>query len=146
MFESEHNSTVDEIEIQLTALRAHTQSQQMMIVIDDCQRLGRADQPVETRLQIIAEQLQQTALKFNLPVLATWTDLETGSGALAQRWGEKLASPDVVLVMERDSTRSHAIDELHQAITLHVVKNRGGEKGCLAYDFVAAFAAFTEVP
>jgi len=48
--------------------------------------------------------------------------------------------------MERDSTRSRAIDEVRQAITLHVVKNRGGEKGCLAYDFVAAFAAFTEVP
>jgi replicative DNA helicase len=146
LFESEDNSTVDEIEAQLTALRAHTQSQQMMIVIDDCQRLGRADQPMETRLQIIAEQLQQSAHKFNLPVLATWPDLGTGSGALAQRWGEKLASPDVVLVMERDSTRSHAIDELRQAITLHVVQNRGGEKGCLAYDFVAAFAAFTEVP
>jgi hypothetical protein len=74
----------------------------------------------------------------------SWEKLKRG--ALAQRWGEKLASPDVVLVMERDSTRSHAIDELRQAITLHVVKNRGGEKGCLAYDFVAAFAAFTEVP
>jgi len=37
------------------------------------------------------------------------------------------------------------MDELRQAITLQVVKSRGGEKGRLAYDFAAAFAAFTEV-
>ena len=102
--------------------------------------------PSATSAGAVSEQLQQSARKFNLPVLATWPDLESGDGALAQRWGEKLASPDVVLVMERDSTRSRAIDELRQAIILHVVKNRGGEKGHLAYDFAAAFAAFTEVP
>ena len=47
--------------------------------------------------------------------------------------------------MDRDSTRNQPVDELRQAITLHVVKNRGGEKGRLAYDFVPAFAAFTEI-
>jgi replicative DNA helicase len=48
--------------------------------------------------------------------------------------------------MERDATRIKAMNELGQAMILHVVKNRGGEKGRLAYDFVPAFAAFTETP
>ena len=117
-----------------------------MIVIDDCQRLDGIDHAWDIRLQIIAELLQQTALKFNLPVLAVWPDLESGSAALAQRWAEKAASPNVVLVMDRDSTRNHSMDELRQAIVLHVVKNRGGEKGRLAYEFVPAFATFTETP
>ena len=60
--------------------------------------------------------------------------------------GEKTASPDVVLVMDRDSTRRQPADELRQAIILHVVKNRGGEKGRLAYEFVLAFATFIETP
>lgn len=48
--------------------------------------------------------------------------------------------------MDRDSTRTHSMDELRQAIVLHVVKNRGGEKGRLAYEFVPAFATFIETP
>jgi hypothetical protein len=52
--------------------------------------------PSATSAGAVSEQLQQSARKFNLPVLATWPDLESGDGALAQRWGEKLASPDVV--------------------------------------------------
>ncbi|HEX5604929.1 MAG TPA: hypothetical protein VFY96_00345, partial [Candidatus Binatia bacterium] len=132
------------IEAQIADLRTHSQTEQMMIVIDDCQRLKGVDHAWDTRLQIIAEELQQTARKFNLPVLAVWPDLASGSGALAQSWSEKAASPDVVLVMDRDATRTNAMNELRQAIILHLVKNRGGEKGRLAYDFATAFAAFTE--
>jgi replicative DNA helicase len=136
--------TNKQIEAQIAELRRQSQSEQMMIVIDDCQRLNGVNQAWDVRLQIIAEQLQQTALKFNLPVLAVWPDLESGSAAPVQKWAEKTASPDVVLVMERDSTRGEPADELRQRIILHVVKNRGGEKGRLAYDFVPAFATFTE--
>jgi len=135
--------TIEQIEAQIAALRLQSQSEQMMIVIDDCQRLNGVHQARDARLQIIAEQLQQTALKFKLPVLAVWPDLEGGSSA-AQRWAEKTASPDVVLVMERDSTQRQSVDELRQAIILRVVKNRGGEKGRLAYEFAPAFATFTE--
>jgi replicative DNA helicase len=138
--------TIKQIEAQIADLRTHSQTEQMMIVIDDCQRLDGANQAWDVRLQIVAEQLQQTALKFNLPVLAVWPDLESGHAAPAQKWAEKTASPDVVLVMDRDLTRRQPMNELSQAIILHVVKNRGGEKGRLAYDFVAAFAAFTETP
>ena len=41
--------------------------------------------PSATSAGAASEQLQQTALKFNLPVLAVWPDLESGSAALAQR-------------------------------------------------------------
>ena len=146
LFECASDITIDQIEAQIAELRTRSQSEQMMIIIDDCQRLDGGDHVGDTRLQIIAEQLQQTARKLNLPVLAVWPDLASGSGALAQSWGEKVASPDVVLVMERDATRIKAMNELGQATILHVVKNRGGEKGRLAYDFVPAFAAFTETP
>jgi len=78
-----------------------------------------------------------------VPVFAVWPDLESGNSAVAQSWSERVAAPDVVLVMKRDSTRSSTTNELSQAIVLHVVKNRGGEKGQLAYDFMPAFARFT---
>lgn len=146
LFECAPNTTINEIEAQIADLHTDSQTEQMLIVIDDCQRLDGVDHAWDTRLQIIAERLQQTARKFNLPVLAVWPDLASGSGALAQSWGEKAASPDVVLVMERDATRTNAMNELSQAIILHVVKNRGGDKGRLAYDFMPAFAAFTETP
>ncbi|HEY1234414.1 MAG TPA: DnaB-like helicase C-terminal domain-containing protein, partial [Candidatus Binatia bacterium] len=138
--------TIKQIEAQIAELRMQNKSEQMMIVIDDCQRLDGVDQAWDVRLQIIAEQLQQTALKFKLPMLAVWPDLESDSAAPAQKWADKTASPDVVLVMERDSTRRQPVDELRQAIILHVVKNRGGEKGRLAYEFAPASATFTETP
>ena len=116
-----------------------------MIAIDDCQRLG-GDHLWDRRLQIVAERLQQTAVKLNLPVLAVWPDLQSGSFGPAQSWGEKLASPDVVLVMERDLKRTDAVDEARQPTILHVVKNRGGEKGRLVYEFVPGFATFIEAP
>jgi replicative DNA helicase len=34
--------------------------------------------------------------------------------------------------------------EPNQAITLHIVKNRGGEKGKLAFDFAPPFCRFAE--
>jgi replicative DNA helicase len=144
LFECEQTTTINEIEMQIAELRAQTQAEQTMVVIDDCQRLGRVDQPQETRLQIVAEQLQQTARSFNAPVFAVWPDLESGSGTVAQSWSEKSAAPDVFLVMKKDSTRSITMNDPSQAIVLHVVKNRGGEKGQLAYDFMPAFARFTE--
>jgi replicative DNA helicase len=146
LLECAPNITINEIEAQIADLRTHSQTEQMMIVIDDCQRLDGVDHAWDTRLQMIAERLEQTARKFNLPVLAVWPDLQSGHAAPAQKWAEKTASPDVVLVMDRDLTRHQPMDELSQAIILHVVKNRGGEKGRLAYEFVPTFAAFTEVP
>ena len=114
-----------------------------MIVIDDCQRLGASDQPLDMRLPLVAEQLQETAVSLNAPVLAVWPSLDAG-GMPAQACDEKVATPDAILVLERDLERSKKLTEPNQAVTLHIVKNRGGEKGKLAYDFYPAFSKFVE--
>ena len=44
-----------------------------------------------------------------------------------------------------DLDRSKKLIEPNQALTLHIIKNRGGEKGKLAFEFVPAFSKFTEV-
>jgi replicative DNA helicase len=48
------------------------------------------------------------------------------------------------MVMEKDRERTKQLTEPNQAIALHIVKNRGGEKGKLAFDFYPAFAKFVE--
>jgi replicative DNA helicase len=144
LIECKRGTTVQEIETQIVQTRAGSGSEQLMIVVDDCQRLGAADQPLDVRLPIIAEQLQETAVSLNAPVLAVWPSLD-GAGMPAQAWGEKVASPDAILVLEKDLERSNKLTEPNQAVTLHIVKNRGGEKGKLAYDFFPVFARFSEV-
>jgi replicative DNA helicase len=138
------NFTASEMEAQIAALRAQIQSEQMMIVVDDCQRLGRIEHSLDMRLQTITEQLQQTARRFRIPLLAVWPALESDSTAPAQQWAERVAGPDIIFVLEKDRARSDKINALSQAVILHVVKNRDGEKGRLAYDFTPAFARFTE--
>jgi len=145
LMECPSDTTVKEIEAQIAALRARAGSEQIITVIDDCQRLGPADQTLDARLPRITEELQQLAVRLGLPVLAVWPHLESGKTA-AQAWSEKVANPDVILVMESDSERSKKLTEPNQAITLHIVKNRGGEKGRLAYNFFPSFARFDEVP
>jgi len=145
LMECPSDTTVKEIEAQIAALRARAGSEQIMTVIDDCQRLGPADQTLDARLPRITEELQQLAVRLGLPVLAVWPHLESGKTA-AQAWSEKVANPDVVLVMESDAERSKKLTEPNQAITLHLVQNRRGEKGRLAYDFFPTCARFEEAP
>ena len=143
LIECQRGTTVQAIEAQITQNRARSGSEQMMIVIDDCQRLGSADQPLDMRLPLVAEQLQETAVSLNVPVLAVWPSLDAG-GTAAEAWGEKVASPDVILVLEQDRERTRKLTEPNQAIILHIIKNRGGEKGRLAFDFFPAFSRFDE--
>jgi replicative DNA helicase len=145
LVESPRNTTVNEIETQIAELRAQAGSEKMMIVIDDCQRLGNAEQALDTRLPIIAEQLQQTAMSLNVPLLAVWLNLDASGSTSAQAWSEKVASPHVILVLEKDVERSKKLTEPNQAVMLHIVKNRSGEKGKLAFDFSPTFSKFTEV-
>ena len=44
----------------------------------------------------------------------------------------------------KDLARTKQLTEPNQAIALHIVKNRGGEKVQLAFDFYPSFAKFTE--
>jgi hypothetical protein len=115
-----------------------------MVVIDDCQRLGEMSQPLDARLPIVAEQLQSLAMNFESPLLAIWPDLGGEAKTAPPAWAERVASADVIMVMEKDTARTKQLTEPNQAITLHIVKNRGGEMGKLAFDFYPAFAKFAE--
>jgi replicative DNA helicase len=48
------------------------------------------------------------------------------------------------MVLQADSERTKKLTVPNQAVTLHIVKNRGGEKGKLAFDLLPAFARFAE--
>jgi replicative DNA helicase len=48
------------------------------------------------------------------------------------------------MVMEKDERRTNQLIEPNQAVTLHIVKNRGGERGQLSFEFQPAFARLVE--
>ena len=135
------------MEADILRIKEIKESDQVMVVVDDSQRLGPRDLPIDTRLPIIIEQLQELAMALHMPILATWPDLgrEKSSRPTAQEWGERVASADVVLVMENDMERTKTLTEPSRAITLHIVKNRRGEKATLSFDFHPSFSNFEEV-
>jgi replicative DNA helicase len=139
LIECERSTNLQNIEAQIRQIDAAP-----LVVIDDCQRLGDANHPLDARLPIVVEQLQELALNLKLPLLAIWPNLGGHSETAPQAWAEKIASADVIMVMEKDPARTKQLTEPNQAIALHIVKNRGGEKGKLAFDFYPAFAKFTE--
>jgi replicative DNA helicase len=143
--ECEANTDLREIEKCIGELRTAVNREKVFVVIDDCQRLGRRDQAMADRLPIIAEQLQETAVNLKIPIFAIWPNLGDVGGSEPQAWSERVASPDVILVLEKHSERTKKLTEPNQAMTLHIVKNRGGDKGKLAFDFYPAFSKFTEV-
>jgi len=114
------------------------------VVIDDCQRLGEMNRTLPARLPIVVEQLQALALELKLPLCATWPDLSPKNEIAPHAWSDKVAGADVIMVMEKDLPRTTQLTEPNVAITLHIVKNRGGERGKLAFDFNPAFAKFVE--
>ncbi len=93
-------------------------------------------------MPIVVEQLQALAVNTKLPLLAVWPDLTPNSQTPPHGWADKVASADVIMVMEKDLARTAKLTEPNQALTLHIVKNRGGERGKLAFDFQPAFATF----
>ena len=96
-------------------------------------------------MPIVVEQLQELATNLNLPLLAVWPNLTSNNQSLPQAWAEKVASADVIMVMEKDMARTKQLTEPNQALTLHIVKNRAGDKGKLAFEFQPAFSRFVEV-
>jgi replicative DNA helicase len=143
--ECEANTDLRQIEKCIRELRGTANSEKIFVVIDDCQRLGQRDQALADRLPIIAEQLQETAVNLKMPIFAIWPNLGEIVESQPQAWSEKVASPDVILVLEKDPERTKKLTEPNQALTLHIVKNRGSEKGKIAFDFFPAFSKFTEV-
>ena len=115
-----------------------------MVVIDDCQFLGSSERELTNRFGMVAEALQRTAVDLEVPILAVCPDCRD-RGALPQIWSDRAPGADVILVMEIDPERTQKLTEPNLALTLHIVKNRGGERGRLAFDFYPAFAKFVEI-
>jgi len=124
------------------------------IYLVECQRnssvaqiesqVGDVIQQLDARLPIVMEQLQELAAICKAPLVATWPDLDANAGALPQRWSENIPNADVVMVMQMDLERTQKLTQPNQAIIIHMVKNRGGEKGRLAFDFFPSFSRFEE--
>jgi replicative DNA helicase len=138
--ECDERTTLNDIEQRVREVCEVKESERLMVVIDDSQRLGETGLSLDARLPLVAERLQDFALRLNLPVLATWPDLEPAQAP--QRWAERIVGADAIMVMREDAGRKHP--DSTRALALHVVKNRAGEKATLRYDFSAALAKFTE--
>lgn len=145
LFEADEKTSFKEIEKQVQKVKEIKGSEKVMVAIDDSQRLGHSDRGLDERFPLVAEQLQGMAVRLQVPVLATWPDLRREANRFSpQGWAERAAGGDTVLVMEEDAERTKKLTEPNRAIDLHIVKNRGGEKGKLFFDFMPGFSRFTE--
>ena len=133
------------IEDQIREVESIKGTDRVMVVIDDCQRLGNIEQKLTDRVALVVDELQRAAVSLQIPILAVCPDLREDRSSLPQMWSDRAPSADVILVMEIDLERTKKLIEPNQALTLHIIKNRGGEKGKLAFEFVPAFSKFTEV-
>jgi replicative DNA helicase len=115
-----------------------------IVVIDDSHRLALSGDFPDRRLTHIVDEMKELARNANAAVLAVWPDL-SGSGAMDPRaWVDQAPGADVVIVAERDRGRQ-PLDPNQEAVVLNIVKNRGGERGKLAFDFSPALSRFEEV-
>lgn len=145
LYECGEKTGLSEIEEQIRRVREIKGSDRIMVVVDDSQRLGGSDLSLDARLPLIAEKLSGLAADLKLPILATWPDLRREADRSSpQEWAERVAGPDVILVMEEDPERTKKLTPPNRAIDLHIVKNRGGERGKLSFDFLPAFSKFVE--
>jgi replicative DNA helicase len=142
--EGEAKTSLRELAKYIGELRAASNSEEIFVVIDDCQRLGQHDQAWADRLLTVTDELQQLAVDLRIPIFAISPNLGAITEPQPQALAEQIASPDVILVLEKDQERTKKLTEPNQAITWHIVKNRGGEKGKLAFDFYPAFSKFVE--
>ena len=140
--ECDETTKLDDIEQRVREVRELRRSQRVMVVIDDSQRLGDPGSSLDARLPLIVERLQDLAVRLDLPLLATWPDLQPATAP--QQWVERVAGADVIIVMEEDAERTKQLTEPKRAVALHIVKNRGGERGTLSFDFFPPFSKFTE--
>ena len=143
MVECGHDTGLQQLENQVRDLQTLRSTDHCMIVIDDCQRLGNSELKLTDRVATVVAELQRTAVNLEVPIVAVHPDLGEDR-SLPQIWSDKAPSADVILVAEMDLERTKKLTDPNQSLTFHVVKNRGGEKGKLAFDFFPAFARFAE--
>ncbi|HSE91113.1 MAG TPA: DnaB-like helicase C-terminal domain-containing protein [Candidatus Binatia bacterium] len=145
LIECDRNTDLRRIEDRIREVESIKGTDRVMVVIDDCQRLGSSEQNFAARIAVVTEELQRAAVNLQLAILAVCPDLREERSSLPQIWSDRAPGADVILVMEIDLARTKKLTEPNQAITLNIVKNRGGEKGKLAFEFVPAFSKFAEL-
>ena len=145
LIECDRDIDLRRIEDQIREVESIQDAGRVMVVIDDCQRLGNIEQKLTDRVVVLVDELQRAAVSLQIPILAVCPDLREDRSSVPQIWSDRAPSADVILVMEIDLERTKKLIEPNQALTLHIIKNRGGERGKLAFEFVPAFSKFTEV-
>jgi replicative DNA helicase len=136
--------TVEQLGSQIQEIRAATNKPNTFVVIDDCQRLAVSDLPLHARMPMLVEQLQMLAKKLNVALLTIWPDFRERSMDVAELWADWTVAADVVMVLQEDAGRTKKLAEPTRAINIHIVKNRGGDRGILAFNFEPAFSRFRE--
>ena len=144
LIECDRDTTLQKVEAYIDAVQSAKASAQSFIVIDDCQRVGHQDQSLASRLPSIAEALQQLAITKNLPVLAIWPELSQSRHDPPQLWAELVPSANTILVMANQPTLPGELAERRHSLDLHIVRNRGGERGKIVFEFVPPFSKFVE--
>jgi hypothetical protein len=65
--------------------------------------------------------------------------------AAPQAWADRIPGAEAILLMERNEQRTEKLSPSNQAITLHIVKNRGGDCRKLVFEFFPPFSRFGEM-
>jgi len=144
LIECDRDIDLKRMEDQIHEVRSIKGADRIMVVIDDCQRLVNIEQKLTDRVAPVVDELQRAAVSLQIPILAVCPDLREDRSSLPQMWSDRAVSADVIVVMEIDLERTKKLIEPNQALTLHIVKNRGGERGSLAFEFHPAFSRFVE--
>lgn len=144
LVQCEPESNWHQLEDQIEEIRAATNHPSFVAVVDDCQRLDVGSGGLDQRLRVIAERIQEAALRLQIPIFGVWPELGGEPQLPPEAWSDRLPNVDVIMVLQADSERTKKLIVPNQAVTLHIVKNRGGEKGKLAFDLLPAFARFAE--
>jgi replicative DNA helicase len=144
LIECDRATTLQKVETYIDAVQSAKASAQSFIVIDDCQRVGHQELTLGSRLPILAEALQQLAISKNLPILAIWPELSQSRHEPPQLWAELLPSANTILVMANQPTLAGEPAATRHSLDLHIVRNRGGERGKIAFEFVLPFSKFVE--
>lgn len=143
IFACDVKTTLSDIERRIRGVLEIKRSSRALVVIDDSQRLGEPSSSLDARLPLVVERLHDLALRLDLPLLATWPELRPV--AAPREWAERVAGAGAIMIMDEDAERTRQLTEPKQAIALHIVKNRAGERGTLSFDFSPALSKFAEV-
>ena len=144
LIQCEPEANWHQLEDQIEEIRTATNRPSLVAVVDDCQRLDVSSGGFDQRFRVIAERMQGTALRLQIPIFGVWPELGGEPQLPPEAWSDRLPNVDVIMVLQADSERTKKLTVPNQAVTLHIVKNRGGEKGKLAFDLLPAFARFAE--